>query len=464
MSVQFQLEYRLASSSGSWTTSTFTCTAKKTSAARFQTELVLPTRDIYDVQIERLTPEDPNDDSQQRSASYLTSFEEIIDVAQYYPGMQIISLSVKATDIRSGTLDVIRVHHNKTLMDIPYFDSTGYKTVDATIPAYQFIDIFTNLYYGARGNIDSVDQDRIEEWVAWTEGLVGGNPRAKCNIVFDERGTFADVVTAIEQAGRARVTRVGSIWSCIVDKPKVSQYTFSAGNIIKDSFDWSGYEDPEKADGVEVSFWNDTRNGQKDSRKAMASWFDTMARVPKIASVEIRGIIDADQAQRQAQFMVNKNEFITRHGKLKSFMRSALVELGDVVNIIPPVSKYVAGGMFSRDHYSFSTVYLDQWVLLDATTYSGKLHLYVVDSTGVEQIFEVLGPWDTRTFTLNLDAPLTAKRHDVWGLGRLSEDKLANQIVKKRINPDKKNVDLEWCQYDERIFYHADWDAGLVEI
>jgi len=463
--VDFRIDYRLTGTTGAWCTSTVTCTAEKTAAARFQFQTDFPTRDLYDFRVIRTTAEDDENDNTIRSQSFLISFEEIIDLQLCYPGLQIISLGVRATDSRSGNIGSIRVKHRGTELTVPDWAGTGTQVVDPSIPAWQFFDAFTNPFYGIKGLPSEIDQDRFTEWLEWTEGDVDGVRRAQSHLVFDEVGNFADnAITHIEQVGRARIIRIGSLWSMIVDKPKTSQYTFSSGNILKDSFQWESYEETEKSDAVEVTFWNGAKQGVQDSRMAKASWYETITTVPKISQIEIRGIVTAEQALREAQFRINKNEFVTRHGKHRASFQSVLVELGDVCNIIPPSSKYVCGGRIIRDHVAESTVDIDQAVLFSQTDYEGKLLFLVVDPDGVEHIFNVLGPWDVSTSTLQIDGDYTGNRWDTFGMGRLVEDRLANQIVKKSINTKEKNVDFEWCQYSENIFYHADYGGGLVAI
>jgi len=464
-SVKFTLGYRLADQSAStFVETTETCTANKTAAARFQFTIALPTRDKYEFLIRRLTPEDSNDENNQRSNSFLISFEEIIDLALYYPGMQIISLSIKATDFRSGTIDTIRVQHNRTLIDIPNW-SGGTQSVDARVPAYQVIDMATNPYYGVKQSISDFDEDSVDESVAWTEELVGGNYRARSSIIFDERMTFSDVLQHIEQVGRFRVTRTGSTWVLKTDKPKTFSYVFSAGNIIKDSFQWSSYPADKISDGVEVTYWDYSKSGKRStSGIATCSWYDTLTRIPKVANIEERGCITFEQARRSAILRANKNEFITRYGSFKALTRAIFLEVGDMVYITPPASKYAYGGVFPVDHENSIIVYLGKEVTLDQTTYAGKLHLYVSDYLGNPSVYEVLGPWDESTSVLDIDTPITAKAFDSWGLGRLSEDKMACQILKKTVSSDPKNryVTLEFCQYSDEVFYSDEYGDTAI--
>ena len=143
---------------------------------------------------------------------------------------------------------------------------------------------------------------------------------------------------------------------------------------------------------------------------------------------------------------------------------ASLVELGDVVYVIPPTSKYLFGGMLPIDHTSENSITIDRLVNLSSSDYSGLLKLFIVSQDGTDSSFDVVGPWDEDTNILNISGSLTAERFSVWGLGRISQDRLLSQIVKKTVNPKDKNVTLEYCEYSDSVFYHSSVQSGLVAL
>lgn len=460
--VNFDYDYRKVGDP-TWTTSTISMAGSTTKGARFQWQLFFADWAQYDIRLRRQTSEDDNS-GKMHSESYLISFQEIINIRQCYPGLQMVSIGVKASDSRSGQLGAIKIKHHRTTITVPGWDGTGTQSVDATIPMWQLYDMFTNSHYGEAISPTEILQSKWTEWSTWTTGLIDGYKRAQSHIVFDEKGSLADAIAKIEQVGRARIIRVGSDWSVIVDKPKTPQYLFSSGNINKNSFEWSSYEESEKSDAVEVVFWNDDKQGARDSRMAKCPGYETLGRIPKVSQIEVRGIVTAEQALREAQFRLNKNLYVTRQGKHQCGFQSSPIELGDTFYLVPPSLNYLAGGRLSLDADGSDLFTLDQTVILSEPLFSGKLKLFFINSDGELVTINVIGPWDTPTRTIQIAASSWGERFDVFGLGRISEDRLINQVLKKTINPSAKNVDFEWCEYSDSIFYDPNYGGGLLAI
>jgi hypothetical protein len=456
-----------------WVESTITCTAQRvTSVPRFQFDLDFPSRGFYDVLLFRKGA-DHEDDLKIKDISWLISFQEIIDLFQLYPGMQVMVLGIKASDRASGQIGTIKVQHQRTQITVPNWTGVGTQAVDPSVPAYQMLDAVTNRLYGIRQVATDCKLASFADWITWTETTVDGNKRATCNIVYDEQSNFADgFLSHIEQAGRVRMLREGSLWKPVVDKPRTPQYTFSAGNILlaspdsKDSsLQWSGYDETEKVDAVTITWWDGSKYGiRKTTAPAKASWFETLTRLPKVQNVEIRGCNNEDEALRHARFRINKNEYITMMGKHKAGAQSAAIEFGEVFNLLPSSHKAVWGGNLRKDHADESTIYLNGTVNFAEADYSGLLYLFAVGPGGEYLSYAVTGPWGVDTSEITITGTHTGNRGDAIGLGRPIEDKITQQIVKVSHDFAAREVSFEWCEYSDLIFYHADWGSGQIPI
>ncbi|MCE5334007.1 MAG: phage tail protein, partial [Desulfobacteraceae bacterium] len=333
-------------------------------------------------------------------------------------------------------------------------------------PMWAAFDMMTSKIYGRGINSSRFNQAAWEAWRDWCDGDVGDETRCQCNGVFDEAGNLRDNgLNHIEQIGRARVIPYGATWTVIVDKPRSPQYCFSAGNIHPDSFQWEGYEENEKVDAVEVTFLDRDRGFKKNSVMAKASWYETLNRPPKTASIELRFCNNKPQAIREAILRMQKTEKITRHGRLTCGIEAAQCEYGDVVHIIHPGNIYAFGGKISRDHSNASQIYIDQYITMPEADFGGgKLSFFVIDPDGAEHAYQVTGPWDVSTRRIDIAGSYSGNRFDTFGMGRLNKEKLLYQIMNMSINADDQSVDIEFVEYVNSVYYHPDYSGGLIAI
>jgi hypothetical protein len=487
MPVDMYYGYRLSGDAGSVTWAPLlTLEGKGTQALRKEIWITLPARGKYEIYIARDTDDDPEDESKRRSSSFLTSLTEILDIFQSPPGIRCCVLGVLASENLSGALPAIKVVQNRTAITVPGWDGLSTQVVDPTTHAWAFFDALTNPYSGRGISPTKILQTPWEEWEEWTEGLVSGSRRAQFNMVFDAPGNLADnCIKYIEETGRCKIIRSGDYWSVAVDKPKeLASYTFGRGNIVKDSFRWEGFEDPEKVDAVQITYYDKDRNWKKKSVFAQASWYDALTIEPMVAKLELLTCNNRDQAAREAILRSQKNEYITRHGSLASLFAAAGLELLDRVDIVHrsipfgssgrltgiPASAWPEEGSEEYDEFDpdvyvvATTLYLDQLVNMPSADYSGKTAIVVIDYLGNRHEYTVTGPFDVdaRYVTISGGA-FTGKRFDIFIVGRPDYDKLAYQITAKKIY-SKQQIAFDVVEYNELMFYHTDYESGNVAI
>ena len=485
LTIEMAYGYRKIGDTGAITWSTASLYGKGTQAIRKELWISFSERAKYEIYLNRNTADDPTDESKQRSSSFLTSLTEILNIFMTYPGIQCAVIGVKASDNLSGSLPAIRVVQNKTSVTVPNFNGVGTQNVDPSNHSWALFDALTNPYYGRKVPATSIIESAWTEWREWCDGLVDGNKRAQLNMVFDSSGNFSDnCIKFIEESGRCKILRCGDYWSVAVDKPRpLPSYTFSRGNIVKDSFHWEGFEDPEKVDAVQISYYDKDRNWKKKTVFAKASWYDTLTKEPMVAKLELLSINNRDQATREAIFRIQKNVEITRYGSLASPFAAAGLELLDRVDIIHRSIPFGFSGRLTglpssawpedwEDDEDFdpnayvaaTTLYLDQIINMPSADYSGKAAVLVIDYQGNRQEFTVTGPFDVDTLNVSISGgTFTGRRWDIWAIGRPTEDRLAYQITGKKMY-SKQTIAFDFVEYSELMFYHADYEDGAVEI
>lgn len=463
--VQFYLSYK-TSVGTVWTSSTVSISDKHTSAVRKEFEIAFPVRAKYDVAIERITPDD-EDNGMTRSQSVLIGFIEVINIRQMYPGIQLASVGIKSSDRASGQVGAVQVINKRTSIVVPNFNGSGTQTVNPQNNAWAVYDGMTNLIYGRKLDPTTFVQSAWEDWVDYCNGMVGGNYRCRCNMVIDQVGNMSEnLLSPIEQAGRAIVDRLGDKWTVIIDKPRTPVYLFSSGNVLPGSVVWESIEYPELIDAVDVRYWDKDKRYQPKTIRKKTSWFESLTRQPKIASFEMRAINTRDEAERYAIIQVRKASYLTRTGSLKCGLEAALVERGDVFYLVHSRNRQSWSGRTSRDHSGSSYIHLDQLVTLTPPSSALSTKIYLIDPDGTIREHSVVGPWDEATQVIEIDGTYTGSRFDTYGIGFPTQDKLLYQVLSKSITETDSGVEVEiqFIEYDDRVYYHPDYEGGLVPI
>lgn len=462
-----QVDFQVTTDEGSVTT----WSINKVTGATVRESLTVSfaTLDLHTVTITRLTDDDPGYDSKQRSTATFIAFIEEINIQQTYPGVQMVTVGIKATDSVSGQVPAVRIIQTRGLMEVRNWTDTGKMSVTAYSPPYVAYYGLTDQRTGRGISPLMINRTAWEEWENWCAATVGAQARSECHIVFDENGSISDnLLYHAEQVGRAKIVQYGTTWTVIVDKPRTSSYVFSRGNIIKGSFSWESYEKPEKVDAVEVIYWDKDRNYQRTSVMAKASWFESLTTLPKIASIELRGCNNYDQALREATFRMQKTEMITRHGKLQTGPEAIFCERGDVVEIVHPTNVHSFSGKLSRAHSYASLIYLDQYVTMASAVYSGEAKFFAIDQDGDRYEFDVVGPWDEETNIIEIDGEYTGDRFDTFAVARPNQEKILYQIVNKKLIPAQEDrrerMEFEFSEYVDSVFYNSSWGSGVVAI
>ncbi len=472
----------------------WTPSGKGTQAVRVETTITLPTRDIYDIYLLRVSDDDASDDLKRHSTSVVTGLVERISLFQQFPGIRCGVLSLKSSEKIGRTVPTLKVVQNTTSINVRNWADTGAMTVNCTNPAWAAYDAFTNPYTGRNISPTKLNQSAWEDWVAYCDEVVWSDyKRAQINIVFDESGPFGDAcLKHIEDVGRAKVVQFGSTWTVIIDKPRGSRssagtdtidvsYLFSAGNIVPGTFEWQGFEDSEKVDAIELSYWDKDHGFKKKSVLQKASWYETLDKEPNVAQIEIRGCNNREQAKREALFRMQKTEYITRHGSLQTTIAAMAVERGDVVAIIHPTNRYGFSGRLTQDHTSATTIYIDQWINMTANDYSARAKLFIVDPNGVEYQFDVDGPFGTNTNYITISSgqywdndsqtwvsvsSYTGYKFDTFAIGRPNDEKLYYQIMNKRIiqatDTRQATMEFEFVEYNPNVFYNIAYGTNPI--
>lgn len=459
--VDFMIEYKTVDES-TWTEyGSYTFSGGSRYPVRDQLNITLPSRAKYDLRLYRTTPLRESTKDQDRV--YWIALDEILDEFLSYPGLQVIQVSLRAQDRISGNVPLFKVICDRDRISVPEFDGSGTQTVDADNNAWAAFDMFTNDIYSAGVSPTRFDQTAWEEWRDWCAGLVDGNKRCQFNMTFDREYDLDRAVQHVENCGRARLVMRGTEISVAIEKPTSETYAYSAGNIIKGTFEQVVLPKRERIDSVVVEFMDKDKNwSMNTSPPAEASDYASLTRPPKLHRLRLLGVNNLEQATREAIQVMQLTDAIKRVCTFRAGFHAIRSTVGDVFAYQHDGNVYSFGGRLSQDVDAHKSIKIDKTITLDSTEFENDCKMYIITSGDTLYELTVTGPFDEETNIVEVDAEVTASRYDTYMICKASAPMLYRAVRVTRT--PKKRFELKGVQYDEDAYYHKNYDAGGTAI
>lgn len=429
------------------------------------------TRGKYDVAVVRLTTDD-DEGSTSMSKSYWTGLDEIIKETLHYPNTQCLSLGIRASDKASGPPPAIQVAFRRYSVDVPNFNGVGTMSVDRRNPTWACYDLLTNPVTG--WGVDPAQrllpcQAQWEAWGDWCDELVEGEPRCRFNGIWDTHGTVESRLTAIAMIGRAIVIPYGWQFLPVVDRPWSGSpvNVFSRGNIKPGSYSLTYLPMIDRVDEVQLNF-KDRDNQWRDANVfARCSDFETLDRVIKSQSYDLIGINNTPQATREAILRSQRTEYVKRSLTFRVDVDALGGMPGQVVAVQPNNGVLSSGGRIISQT-SNNRLRLSEPVTLEASMFNpggvsnARMWLRTNADDNVHEL-TITGPFDEETQEVDLSSSIITAEHDVYCIGRISQDSWLYRIMNYRMSSEQE-VEIMALEYVDGSYYHPDYGSGAVPI
>ena len=402
--IPFHIEYREVGDT-TWTTAYVTFSGATRYPHRESYDYTVPARGEYEIRVRRTCIDDTNTKAQTRTE--LSYIDEYLDMTLTYPYLQCVGISLRAQDELSGRIPPFRVVSDRDSIVVPNYSEVSTQTVDPTTNPYAVLDMLTNDVYGAGLLATRIVEADFEAWATWVTDTVATYQRAQCNIIFDAVANVDEALQQIESCGRAKIVRRGSQISCNIDKPSSAVALFGYGNVAQDSDHVHWLRQSERPDAVEVSYRDIDLNFAENTASAFSSGYHALTRVPKVVRLNLPGINNFEQAQREAILRQQINDSIKKELDFESGLEAIPVVSGDVINYQASINAF--SGRLPRysdrtEQWTGTTVYLDQEINLPTATYSGNCILMVRDPDDTIQTYTVTGPFDSDEWYVTISA------------------------------------------------------------
>jgi predicted phage tail protein len=338
-------------------------TLDKTSPYRWSVYSPTLSEGAYEVRVRRTNAETETD--KQRDKVVWSDYTEIVNDKVAYRNTALVGLKIKLTDQLSSLPNVTYLNQGRV---IKYWTGTGWKDGPSNNPAWVVFDMLTNTRYGAAIEANRIDIERWKEWGDYCDsaGLTFDG-------VLDASQSLWDAMQYVFRAGHARMLRIGTKYAVAIEQPTAPTMMFAVGNIIKGSFNqsWSGIEN--RANEVEVNYFDKEDNYKQHTIKVYDSTASPNAK-QTTANFTLYGITDAQRATKEGIFQLKLNKYVQSTCSFEAPIEAIACTVGDTILVQHDQPAWSYGGRLESGSTTTS-IKLDRPVTLVAgPTYKLLVH------------------------------------------------------------------------------------------
>ena len=268
---------------------------------------------------------------------YWEMMTEAVSDPFIYPNTALLAVKALATDQLSGSMPTFDIEVDRGNITLPYFGSKP-----SSNPAWACVDLLTNERYGAGVPIARIDTGAFQAWADFCDAN-----SYTVNLYIDGVMSVRAALNMISQLGRGTVIQLGSKFTTIVDKIEgtpVQRFMFNVGNIVSDSFKEQWLSQDDRANAIEVEYYDATLDYERTPLSVYAADFDTTSLETKSTSLILYGCTDRTMAIKHAKFLLNCNRYLTLTAEWQADIDALACYPGDIVEVQHDIPQWGVGG------------------------------------------------------------------------------------------------------------------------
>jgi predicted phage tail protein len=338
----------------------YTITEKSRSAVR--RSLFTPkssVRSKYEFRIRRKTPKQT--DSTYLDECYLSDVNEINFDDISYNNTALVGIKIALSDQISGMPTVTYLNHG-VVINAPLGSNNNAN------PANVAWDILTNTRYGAGFATSRIDIPKFTEWAAYCD-----LNELEFNGVLDQSMNVWDVLQYVFRCGHAQIVNIGTRFSVAIERADTPVMMFGMGNIIEGSFSINWLPLADRANEIEVQFFDYTNKYKQTAIKAYD--FDRLntGEPQKTSTVTLYGIVGRNRADKEIQLLLNMNKLIRQTVTFDASIDAIACTIGDLIYVQHDMPDWGVAGRLEAG-CTTGTLILDRPVTMEA----GKMYKALV--------------------------------------------------------------------------------------
>lgn len=381
----------------------------------------------FRVRMVRVTPDSTTDRLQNKTL--WSSYTEIIDIRQGYPGTAVAGLLVDAEQF--GSQQVTRNYHLRgRIFQVPSNYDPDTRTYtglwDGTLkpaytnnPAWCTMDILTHPRYGLGRRIGVAD---VDKWALYAiaqycdqqvpDGFGGTEPRMTLNAYMTSQRKAYDVLADFCSVMRCMPVWNGSRMTFVQDRPSDSAWTYTNSNVVGGRFKYSFSALKDRHNAIEVRY-TDPLNGWQTSMELVEDHASQIRYGRNLLKMDAFGCTSRGQAHRTGLWVMMTELLETQTVDFSVGAEGLRHTPGDIIEVCD--NDYAGasiGGRITDLDISTRTLTLDREITLPE---SGAATLNIVGPDGTPFSTEIQSQPAPDRVVLKV-MPETVQPYSIWGL------------------------------------------------
>ncbi|EKO5540632.1 host specificity protein J [Salmonella enterica] len=381
----------------------------------------------FSVRMVRVTPDSTTDRLQNKTL--WSSYTEIIDIRQGYPGTAVAGLLVDAEQF--GSQQVTRNYHLRgRIFQVPSNYDPDTRTYtglwDGTLkpaytnnPAWCTMDILTHPRYGLGRRIGVAD---VDKWALYAiaqycdqqvpDGFGGTEPRMTLNAYMTSQRKAYDVLADFCSVMRCMPVWNGSRMTFVQDRPSDSAWTYTNSNVVGGRFKYSFSALKDCHNAIEVRY-TDPLNGWQTSTELVEDHASQIRYGRNLLKMDAFGCTSRGQAHRTGLWVMMTELLETQTVDFSVGAEGLRHTPGDIIEVCD--NDYAGasiGGRITDLDISTRTLTLDREITLPE---SGAATLNIVGPDGTPFSTEIQSQPAPDRVVLKV-MPETVQPYSIWGL------------------------------------------------
>lgn len=401
----------------------------------------------FSVRMVRVTPDSTTDRLQNKTL--WSSYTEIIDIRQGYPGTAVAGLLVDAEQF--GSQQVTRNYHLRgRIFQVPSNYDPDTRTYtglwDGTLkpaytnnPAWCTMDMLTHPRYGLGRRIGGAD---VDKWALYAiaqycdqqvpDGFGGTEPRMTLNAYMTSQRKAYDVLADFCSVMRCMPVWNGSRMTFVQDRPSDSAWTYTNSNVVGGRFKYSFSALKDRHNAIEVRY-TDPLNGWQTSTELVEDHASQIRYGRNLLKMDAFGCTSRGQAHRTGLWVMMTELLETQTVDFSVGAEGLRHTPGDIIEVCD--NDYAGasiGGRITDLDISTRTLTLDREITLPE---SGAATLNIVGPDGTPFSTEIQSQPAPDRVVLKV-MPETVQPYSIWGLKLPSLKRRLFRCVRIKENDD----------------------------
>lgn len=377
-----------------------------------------------------------------------------------YPNTALIGIKAKATSQLSGSTPQLTFFKERAKVWVWNPNASAYQEKAANNPAwaaYDFIHGAKRLYNIRTGAYefiyDGVPKELMlyDQFLAWANNCDTMN--LKINIEIVSVSDFWSIVNQdIAPVGRGLVVQFGTKFGCIYDHASQPVQLFNMGNIVQGSFELSYLGVEDRADVVEVTYFDAANDYEKSTITIYADDYDSIDIPNQPTQLTYNGITSYQQAYREGKYQLYCNKLLQETITFKADVEAISCQVGDQILVSHDVPEWSYSGRIDKVNTDGSVVVgldIEEITIPEGETWGIMVRNSTDNTLTTYTVAEVSGKYGE--VRVKATSSIKASEGDLFSLGRI------NSIVKPFVVKSlQKSGDLEYTisalEYVEGVY------------